>query len=197
MFIYILKNRAGIWCRWLPPCSLICDGAVQYARDLSGGGVYDGAFGKLLAYRRRYGHKQLHVLCCQIYLGILSYTANQYMNSYLTFIFFTFGKLWVSVILLTKLKFSFCKACNNCHFIINSLEGGYYLTSVYASLSLIQSQPEDVPPNGLTNQARESLKEWSRRRSNETTSQKDNKLHQVRYTGWTKHIYSEFVQVPV
>ncbi|KAL1252862.1 hypothetical protein QQF64_017555 [Cirrhinus molitorella] len=57
-------------------------------------------------------------------------------------------------------------------------EGGYYLTSVYASLSLIQSQPEDVPPNGLTNQARESLKEWSRRRSNETTSQKDNKLHQ-------------------
>ncbi|XP_016428697.1 ras and Rab interactor 2-like [Sinocyclocheilus rhinocerous] len=63
-------------------------------------------------------------------------------------------------------------------FIINSLEGGYYLTSVYASLSLIQSQPEDVPPNGLTNQARESLKEWSRRRSNETTSPKDNKLHQ-------------------
>ncbi|XP_052443420.1 ras and Rab interactor 2 [Carassius gibelio] len=57
-------------------------------------------------------------------------------------------------------------------------EGGYYLTSVYASLSLIQSQPEDVPPNGLTNQARASLKEWSRRRSNETTSQKDNKLHQ-------------------
>uniref|UniRef100_A0A8C1IUQ3 Ras and Rab interactor 1a n=2 Tax=Cyprinus carpio TaxID=7962 RepID=A0A8C1IUQ3_CYPCA len=55
-------------------------------------------------------------------------------------------------------------------------EGGYYLTSVYASLSLIQSQPEDVPPNGLTNQARESLKEWSRRRSNETISQKD--LHQ-------------------
>uniref|UniRef100_A0A672LLQ3 Ras and Rab interactor 2-like n=2 Tax=Sinocyclocheilus grahami TaxID=75366 RepID=A0A672LLQ3_SINGR len=57
-------------------------------------------------------------------------------------------------------------------------EGGYYLTSVYASLSLIQSQPEDVPLNGLTNQARVSLKEWSRRRSNETTSQKDNKLHQ-------------------
>ncbi|KAK7130986.1 hypothetical protein R3I94_016203 [Phoxinus phoxinus] len=57
-------------------------------------------------------------------------------------------------------------------------EGGYYLTSLYASLSLIQSQPEDVPPNGLTNQARESLKEWSRRRSNETTNQKDNKLPQ-------------------
>ncbi|XP_056302552.1 ras and Rab interactor 2 [Danio aesculapii] len=57
-------------------------------------------------------------------------------------------------------------------------EGGYYLTSVYASLSLIQSQPEDLPPNGLTNQARESLKEWSRRRSNETTNQKDNRLHQ-------------------
>ncbi|KAK9955543.1 hypothetical protein ABG768_015408 [Culter alburnus] len=57
-------------------------------------------------------------------------------------------------------------------------EGGYYLTSVYASLSLIQSQPEDVPPSGLTNQARESLKEWSQRRSNETANQKDNKLHQ-------------------
>lgn len=57
-------------------------------------------------------------------------------------------------------------------------EGGYYLTSVYASLSLIQSQPEDLPPNGLTNQARESLKEWSHRRSNETTNQKDNRLHQ-------------------
>ncbi|KAG1940527.1 ras and Rab interactor 1 [Pimephales promelas] len=57
-------------------------------------------------------------------------------------------------------------------------EGGYYLTSLYASLSLIQSQPEDVPPSGLTNQARESLKEWSRRRSNETTNQKDNKLPQ-------------------
>ncbi|XP_077089464.1 ras and Rab interactor 1 [Siphateles boraxobius] len=57
-------------------------------------------------------------------------------------------------------------------------EGGYYLTSLYASLSLIQSQPDDVPPNGLTTQARESLKEWSRRRSNETTNQKDNKLPQ-------------------
>ncbi|KAA0720177.1 Ras and [Triplophysa tibetana] len=57
-------------------------------------------------------------------------------------------------------------------------EGGYYLTSVYASLSLIQSQPEAVPPSGLTNQARESLKEWSRRRSKETKNPKENKLHQ-------------------
>ncbi|TRY54138.1 hypothetical protein DNTS_034823 [Danionella cerebrum] len=56
-------------------------------------------------------------------------------------------------------------------------EGGYYLTSLYASLSLIQSQP-DVPPNCLTNQARQCLKEWSRRRSSETTSQKDGRLHQ-------------------
>lgn len=56
-------------------------------------------------------------------------------------------------------------------------EGGYYLTSLYASLSLIQSQPEAVPPCGLTIQARESLKEWSRRRSNET-NHKENKLHQ-------------------
>lgn len=62
-----------------------------------------------------------------------------------------------------------------------SFKGGYYLTSVYASLSLIQSQPEAVPPSGLTNQARESLKEWSRRRSKESTSPRDNKLHQVGY----------------
>ncbi|XP_051956461.1 ras and Rab interactor 2 [Xyrauchen texanus] len=57
-------------------------------------------------------------------------------------------------------------------------EGGYYLTSVYASLSLIQSQQEGVPPSGLTNHARESLKEWSRRRSNEPQSQKNNQMHQ-------------------
>ncbi|KAJ8405846.1 hypothetical protein AAFF_G00312830 [Aldrovandia affinis] len=52
-------------------------------------------------------------------------------------------------------------------------EGGYYLTSVYASLCLIQSQPEAPPSGGLTNKARESLKEWSRRRSNEARSQRD------------------------
>ncbi|KAG7484936.1 hypothetical protein MATL_G00055560 [Megalops atlanticus] len=57
-------------------------------------------------------------------------------------------------------------------------EGGYYLTSVYASLCLIQSQPEAPPPNGLTNEARESLKEWSRRRSKEAKSQKDAQQHQ-------------------
>ncbi|XP_036379031.1 ras and Rab interactor 1-like [Megalops cyprinoides] len=57
-------------------------------------------------------------------------------------------------------------------------EGGYYLTSVYASLCLIQSQPEAPPPSGLTNQARESLKEWSRRRSKEAKSQKDAQQHQ-------------------
>lgn len=44
-------------------------------------------------------------------------------------------------------------------------EGGYYLTSVYASLSLIQS--DSTPPGGLTREARQSLKAWSRRRSNE------------------------------
>ncbi|KAG5844118.1 hypothetical protein ANANG_G00158110 [Anguilla anguilla] len=52
-------------------------------------------------------------------------------------------------------------------------EGGYYLTSVYASLCLIQSQPEAPPSGGITNKARESLKEWSRRRSNEARSQRD------------------------
>uniref|UniRef100_A0A8C7U0G5 Ras and Rab interactor 2 n=1 Tax=Oncorhynchus mykiss TaxID=8022 RepID=A0A8C7U0G5_ONCMY len=44
-------------------------------------------------------------------------------------------------------------------------EGGYYLTSVYASLCLIQSKPEVVPSSGLTREARDSLKDWSRRRS--------------------------------
>ncbi|KAI1902619.1 hypothetical protein AGOR_G00017800 [Albula goreensis] len=52
-------------------------------------------------------------------------------------------------------------------------EGGYYLTSVYASLCLIQSQPEAPPSDGLTNKARESLREWSRRRSKEAQSQRD------------------------
>ncbi|XP_067084948.1 ras and Rab interactor 1 [Osmerus mordax] len=44
-------------------------------------------------------------------------------------------------------------------------EGGYYLTSVYASLCLIQS--DSTPPGGVTREARQSLKAWSRRRSNE------------------------------
>ncbi|KAL2094817.1 hypothetical protein ACEWY4_009536 [Coilia grayii] len=47
-------------------------------------------------------------------------------------------------------------------------EGGYYLTSVYASLCLIQSQPSSPPPSGLTREARESLKQWSHRRSNDS-----------------------------
>ncbi|XP_029526102.2 ras and Rab interactor 2-like isoform X1 [Oncorhynchus nerka] len=51
-------------------------------------------------------------------------------------------------------------------------EGGYYLTSVYASLCLIQSQPEEMPSSGLTQGARDSLKDWSRRRSSQALSQK-------------------------
>uniref|UniRef100_A0A8B9KDN5 Ras and Rab interactor 1a n=1 Tax=Astyanax mexicanus TaxID=7994 RepID=A0A8B9KDN5_ASTMX len=58
-------------------------------------------------------------------------------------------------------------------------EGGYYLTSVYASLSHIQSEPVAVPTSGLTQQVRESLKEWSRRRNSEARSQKDINLQQV------------------
>ncbi|XP_037401959.1 ras and Rab interactor 2 isoform X2 [Pygocentrus nattereri] len=57
-------------------------------------------------------------------------------------------------------------------------EGGYYLTSVYASLSHIQSEPETVPQSGLTQQVRESLKEWSHRRSSEAKNQKDRNLQQ-------------------
>ncbi|XP_041750287.1 ras and Rab interactor 2-like [Coregonus clupeaformis] len=52
-------------------------------------------------------------------------------------------------------------------------EGGYYLTSVYASLCLIQSQPEEMPSSGLTQEARDSLKDWSQRRSSQAQSQKN------------------------
>ncbi|KAF5908923.1 ras and Rab interactor 2-like, partial [Clarias magur] len=52
-------------------------------------------------------------------------------------------------------------------------EGGYYLTSVYASLSYIQSEPEAVPSSRLTHQVKESLKEWSHRRSTESKRQND------------------------
>ncbi|XP_058867764.1 ras and Rab interactor 1-like isoform X1 [Acipenser ruthenus] len=48
-------------------------------------------------------------------------------------------------------------------------EGGYYLTSVYASLCLIQTQPEQLRRSTVTRGARDSLREWSRRRRNEST----------------------------
>ncbi|MBN3288657.1 RIN2 protein, partial [Polyodon spathula] len=47
--------------------------------------------------------------------------------------------------------------------------GGYYLTSVYASLCLIQTQPEQLCRGTVTRRARDSLREWSRRRGNEGT----------------------------
>uniref|UniRef100_A0A4W4DWW5 VPS9 domain-containing protein n=1 Tax=Electrophorus electricus TaxID=8005 RepID=A0A4W4DWW5_ELEEL len=52
-------------------------------------------------------------------------------------------------------------------------EGGYYLTSVYASLSFIQSLPEAVAPTALTQEVRESLKNWSHRRRTDNKSHKD------------------------
>lgn len=57
------------------------------------------------------------------------------------------------------------------------LSGGYYLTSVYASLCYIQSEPEAAPSSGLTHQVKESLKEWSNRRSTESK----NDIKQVSY----------------
>ncbi|KAI1898524.1 hypothetical protein AGOR_G00073240 [Albula goreensis] len=57
-------------------------------------------------------------------------------------------------------------------------EGGYYLTSVYASLCLIQSKPGPLPPNGLTQEAQESLKEWSRRRTQDAQTQRDAQQNQ-------------------
>ncbi|XP_058271536.1 ras and Rab interactor 2 [Hemibagrus wyckioides] len=59
-------------------------------------------------------------------------------------------------------------------------EGGYYLTSIYASLSYIQSEPDAGPSSGLTHQVKESLKEWSHRRSTESKSQSDIKQRFVK-----------------
>ncbi|KAK2862973.1 hypothetical protein Q5P01_002506 [Channa striata] len=59
-------------------------------------------------------------------------------------------------------------------------EGGYYLTSVYASLCLIQSMDREQPLSGcLTPDAQEALKEWSCRRSREAQRQKESQQNQV------------------
>ncbi|XP_004570731.1 ras and Rab interactor 2 [Maylandia zebra] len=58
-------------------------------------------------------------------------------------------------------------------------EGGYYLTSVYASLHLIQSLDKEQPFSGcLTPEVQEALKEWSCRRSREAQRQKENQQSQ-------------------
>uniref|UniRef100_A0A8D3D3P9 Si:ch211-168d1.3 n=1 Tax=Scophthalmus maximus TaxID=52904 RepID=A0A8D3D3P9_SCOMX len=59
-------------------------------------------------------------------------------------------------------------------------EGGYYLTSAYASLCLIQSLDQERPLSGcLTPEAQEALKEWSCRRSREAQRQKESQQNQV------------------
>ncbi|XP_067117215.1 LOW QUALITY PROTEIN: ras and Rab interactor 2 [Osmerus mordax] len=51
-------------------------------------------------------------------------------------------------------------------------EGGYYLTSVYASLCLIQSpELEELPPGFLPQEAQDQLRAWGYRRSREAQSQ--------------------------
>ncbi|KAM4564507.1 ras and Rab interactor 2 [Fundulus diaphanus] len=58
-------------------------------------------------------------------------------------------------------------------------EGGYYLTSVYASLCLIQSLEQNQPFSGcLTPQVQEALKEWSCRRTLEAQKQKESQQSQ-------------------
>ncbi|XP_035462230.2 ras and Rab interactor 2 [Scophthalmus maximus] len=58
-------------------------------------------------------------------------------------------------------------------------EGGYYLTSAYASLCLIQSLDQERPLSGcLTPEAQEALKEWSCRRSREAQRQKESQQNQ-------------------
>lgn len=60
------------------------------------------------------------------------------------------------------------------------LLGGYYLTSVYASLCLIKSLDREQPFSGcLTADTQEALKEWSCRRSREAQRQKENQQSQV------------------
>uniref|UniRef100_A0A667XH00 Si:ch211-168d1.3 n=1 Tax=Myripristis murdjan TaxID=586833 RepID=A0A667XH00_9TELE len=60
-------------------------------------------------------------------------------------------------------------------------EGGYYLTSVYASLRLIQSlEGDQPPPAGLTQEAQEALREWGCRRNREAQRHKENQQTQVR-----------------
>uniref|UniRef100_A0A3Q3QXJ9 VPS9 domain-containing protein n=2 Tax=Monopterus albus TaxID=43700 RepID=A0A3Q3QXJ9_MONAL len=58
-------------------------------------------------------------------------------------------------------------------------EGGYYLTSVYASLCLIQSLDREQPFSScLLPEAQEALKEWSCRRSREAHRQKEKQQKQ-------------------
>ncbi|KAM3857584.1 ras and Rab interactor 2 [Diretmus argenteus] len=58
-------------------------------------------------------------------------------------------------------------------------EGGYYLTSVYASLCLIQSLEGEQPLSGcLTQEAQEALQEWGCRRSREARRHKENQQSQ-------------------
>ncbi|KAM4611816.1 ras and Rab interactor 2 [Polymixia lowei] len=58
-------------------------------------------------------------------------------------------------------------------------EGGYYLTSVYASLCLIQRLEGEEPlPHSLTQEAQEALREWGRRRSREAQRHKENQQSQ-------------------
>ncbi|XP_031706608.1 ras and Rab interactor 2 [Anarrhichthys ocellatus] len=58
-------------------------------------------------------------------------------------------------------------------------EGGYYLTSMYASLCLIQSLDREQQLSGcLTPEAQEALEEWSCRRSREAQRQKESQQSQ-------------------
>ncbi|XP_035004212.2 ras and Rab interactor 2 [Hippoglossus stenolepis] len=58
-------------------------------------------------------------------------------------------------------------------------EGGYYLTSVFASLCLIRSLDGEQPAAScLTPEAQEALKEWSSRRSREAQRQKESQQNQ-------------------
>ncbi|XP_030017794.1 ras and Rab interactor 2 [Sphaeramia orbicularis] len=58
-------------------------------------------------------------------------------------------------------------------------EGGYYLTSVYTSLCLIQGLDKDQAFSScVTPEAQEALQEWSCRRSREAQRQKENQRNQ-------------------
>ncbi|XP_062372490.1 ras and Rab interactor 1-like [Sardina pilchardus] len=71
-------------------------------------------------------------------------------------------------------------------------EGGYYLTSAFASLCLIQSHPQAPPSGGMTSEAQEKLREWSRRRGQENIthapSNQNQRLVRVLYQEGTQSV---------
>uniref|UniRef100_A0A6Q2WUA5 VPS9 domain-containing protein n=1 Tax=Esox lucius TaxID=8010 RepID=A0A6Q2WUA5_ESOLU len=77
-------------------------------------------------------------------------------------------------------------------------EGGYYLTSVYASLCLIQSlevEGSSPPPRGLTRETQDRLRAWGRRRSLEAKSNRERQQNQNQWN-CTKRFQTHSPETP-